>query len=149
LRKLLKKPLARENIFLDLAGHSKSEVISEILDGLADAGVIRDKAAALTAVMERERKMSTGLKHGVALPHGKTDSVDKLVAAVGIKRQGVEFDCADGCPAQIFIMTISPSSRTGPHIQFLAEVSKILRRSDLRERLLAARSPEDVIELFS
>ena len=148
MRKLLKKALGPENIFIGLSSTTKPGIIQEMLAGLAEAGKIHDLEAAERAVMEREHKMSTGMKHGVAIPHGKTDSVDKLVAAVGIRREGVEFECSDGKPARIFIMTVSPANRSGPHIQFLAEISKILRRKDLRERLLEAGTADEVIAVF-
>jgi len=92
--------------------------------------------------------MSTGMNNGVAIPHGKTDSVDQLVVAVGLKSSGIDFDSVDRKPSDIFIMTISPASRSGPHIQFLAEVSKVLRDEDSRRRLRVARSAGDVIRVF-
>jgi fructose-specific phosphotransferase system IIA component len=149
LRKLIKKILVGENIFLNLTAKDKPGIIAEMVDGLCAAGMIRDREDALRVILERERKMSTGMKHGVAIPHGKTDTVDHLVVAVGVKKQGVEFECVDGNPARIFIMTISPAKQTGPHIQFLAEVSRILRQKDLRDRMLTARTPEEVISIFT
>jgi PTS system nitrogen regulatory IIA component len=120
-----------------------------MIDRLQASGMIKDREGALQAVLEREEKMSTGMNNGVAIPHGKTDSVNKLIVAVGLQRSGIDFSCADGKPAQIFIMTISPASRSGPHIQFLAEVSKILREEASRQRLLSARSIQDVIQVFT
>ncbi len=119
-----------------------------MIDRLHVSGMLKDREGALLAVLDREKKMSTGMNNGVAIPHGKTDSVDKLIVAVGIQRSGIDFNCADGKPAQIFIMTISPASHSGPHIQFLAEVSKILREEGSRQRLLAAGSIRDVIQIF-
>ena len=111
-------------------------------------GMIQDREKALQAILEREEKMSTGMNNGVAIPHGKTDSVERLIVAVGLKERGIEFESQDGSPSRIFIMTISPASRSGPHIQFLAEVSKILRNEEARKRLLAARTVEDVVRTF-
>jgi PTS system nitrogen regulatory IIA component len=148
LRKKLKKLLGSGNIFLSLQAGDKASVIEEMVDGLIRGGYIKDREGALQAVMERENKMSTGMNNGVAIPHGKTDSVDRLVVAVGLKQDGIGFDSADGKPSDIFIMTISPASRSGPHIQFLAEVSKVLRDEDSRRLLRAARSAADVIRVF-
>ncbi len=149
MRKILRKQLGADNIFLDLAAEDKNSLISEMIDRLQTSGLLKDREGALQAVLERENKMSTGMNNGVAIPHGKTDSVDKLIVAVGLQRSGIEFSCADGKPAQIFIMTISPASRSGPHIQFLAEVSKILRDDASRQKLLSARSIQDVIQVFA
>lgn len=148
MRKKLKKLLSEKNIFLDLQGCDKYSIIEEMINRLARAGYIKARENALQAVWEREKKMSTGMKHGVAIPHGKTDSVEQLIVAVGLKRGGVEFECSDGEAAKIFIMTISPESRTGPHIQFLAEVAKILNSREARSHLLSAETVEDVLDVF-
>jgi PTS system nitrogen regulatory IIA component len=148
MRKKLKKLLSDGNIFLALQAEDKTSVIEEMIDRLIRGGFIKDREGALNAVLGREEKMSTGMNNGVAIPHGKTDSVDQLVVAVGLKSSGIDFDSADRKPSDIFIMTISPASRSGPHIQFLAEVSKVLREEDSRQRLRAARSADDVIRVF-
>jgi len=120
----------------------------ERVERLADNGLLKDKNGAQEAVIERETKMSTGMNNGVAIPHGKTDSVGNLVVAVALKKSGIDFESTDGKPSTIFIMTISPASRSGPHIQFLAEVSKVLRDAPSREKLLAATCAEDIVSVF-
>jgi fructose-specific phosphotransferase system IIA component len=145
----LTKLLSAKNIFIHLKSNSKEGIIKEMIDLLADSGLITDKAAAYNAVLEREKKMSTGMEAGVAIPHGKTDSMDRLVPAIAIKKEGVDFDSVDGKPSTIFIMTISPASVSGPHIQFLAEVTQLLKHPHNRELLLAAERWEDVVSVFS
>ncbi|MGD9613040.1 MAG: PTS sugar transporter subunit IIA [Kiritimatiellia bacterium] len=144
----LKKPLTVETISLDLQGDSKEAILAEMVDLLVASGHIRDRDAVLKAVLEREKRMSTGMQNGIAIPHGKTDSVDCLVAALGIKRGGVDFGALDGQPSNIFVMTVSPDSRTGPHIQFLAEISRPLNDATVRAKLLAATSPDEVLHLL-
>lgn len=145
----LKKYLDKNNVFLDLKSESKNTLIEEMIDRLVLSGKLKEKERPLQAVMAREEKMGTGMEHGIAIPHGKTDAVDHLITAVGLKREGIDFDAIDGNLSRIFIMTVSPLNRTGPHIQFLAEVSKLLKESKSRERLLKARTVEDVIRVFS
>jgi PTS system nitrogen regulatory IIA component len=84
----------------------------------------------------------------VAIPHGKTPVVDELVACVGLKKSGVDFDALDNQPSKIFIMTLSPVNRTGPHIQFLAEVGQLLKQKDRREALLSAATKEEVLSII-
>ncbi|HRT06024.1 MAG TPA: PTS sugar transporter subunit IIA [Kiritimatiellia bacterium] len=144
----LKKPLTVETICLDLKGTTKEAILAEMVDLLVASGHIRDRDAVLKAVLEREKRMSTGMQNGIAIPHGKTDSVDCLVAALGIKRAGVDFGALDGQPSNIFVMTVSPDSRTGPHIQFLAEISRPLNDASVRAKLLAATSPDEVLHLL-
>ena len=145
----LKRLLSSDSILLDLQGTTKDEIIAEMIDFLVAKGRIKDRDAALKAVLEREQKMSTGMQHGIAIPHGKTDSVDKLVTALAIKKDGVDFGSMDGKPSRIFVMTVSPASRTGPHIQFLSEISQILNDVEKRDSLLAAETPAQVVEILS
>jgi mannitol/fructose-specific phosphotransferase system IIA component (Ntr-type) len=148
----LKKVLSPETISLNLQGATKEAVIEEMVGLLMNSGKIKDlkdRDVAIKAVMDRERKMSTGMQNGIAIPHGKTDVVNSLVAALGVKREGIEFGALDGKPSIIFVMTISPDNRTGPHIQFLAEVSRHLNDPRIRERILSAVNPDEVIEALS
>ena len=149
MKKTLKKLMTEDVIFLDLVADSKNGIMAEIVDRLQACGRIEDRQAALTAVQDRERKMSTGIGHGIAIPHGKTDTVDQLVVAVGRKKGGVDFASLDGKPSTIFIFTLSPLSRSGPHLQFLAEVSKLLKDQKVRDRLLQAQTAEEVIDIFT
>jgi len=145
----LKKLLSEDSIIISLKGTTKEEIISEMVDLLVVRGKIKDRDAALRAVLEREQKMSTGMQHGIAIPHGKTDSVEKLVTAMALKKEGVDFGSMDGKPSTIFIMTISSISRTGPHIQFLSEISQVLNDPDKRDRILQANTPAEVLEILT
>lgn len=145
----LRKLLSTDTIILNLKGNTKQEIILEMIDWLVTRGRIRDREAALKAVLDREAKMSTGMQHGIAIPHGKTDSVEKLVTAVALKKEGVDFVSMDGKPSTIFVMTLSSASRTGPHIQFLSEISQVLNDSEKREKLLTAQSETEVLDILT
>lgn len=143
-----KRVLSKETVKLHLEGSTKESIIEELVDLLLAAGRIKDRKAALKAVLEREKKMSTGLQNGIAIPHGKTDTVESLVAALGLKPEGIPFDSLDGQPCQIFLMTLSPASRTGPHIQFLADISRTLHDAAVRDQVLHAASEEDLVDIL-
>ncbi|HOW98189.1 MAG TPA: PTS sugar transporter subunit IIA [Kiritimatiellia bacterium] len=148
----LRKVLTPSAINVALKSSAKDAVIGELMDLLMATGKIRDLDArqkAIQAVLDRERKMSTGMQNGVAIPHGKTDTVDTLVAAIGLKKEGVDFQALDGQPSRIFVMTLSPDTRTGPHIQFLAEISRQLSDAAVRERILKAATPEEVLDILA
>lgn len=148
----LKKALSRDTILMELKSSTKEGIIEEMIDLLMAAGKIKDpkdRKEALRAVLEREKKMSTGMQNGIAIPHGKTDRVDSLIAALALKKEGVNFGALDNQPSKIFIMTLSPDTRTGPHIQFLAEISRHLSDAGVRERILNAAQPEEIIEILS
>ncbi|WP_304242780.1 PTS sugar transporter subunit IIA [Gracilinema caldarium] len=144
----LKSVLSRDTVCLHLKGTTKEEIINELLDVLVQSGKIKDREAALAAVMDRERKMSTGMKHGIAIPHGKSPTVHELVACIGISDNPVDFDSLDHEPCRIFIMTLSPIDKTGPHLQFLAEVSLLFKSSEKRAEILASKTPEEVLRVL-
>lgn len=140
--------LSPQVVTLDLAGETKQEIIEALLDILVETGKVSDRQTALAALLERERKMSTGIEHGVAIPHGKTDVVDGLAACIGLKKEGVDFDSLDGEPSKIFIMTLSPLHVSGPHIQFLAEVSRLLQDGESRKSILEAKTAEELLAVL-
>ena len=141
--------LTPEMISLHLSGTTKDEIIDELIDVAMKSGKIGDRNEAKAAVLEREARMSTGMKHGIAIPHGKTGTVSELVACVGISDNEVDFDALDHRGCRIYIMTLSPLEKTGPHLQFLAEVSTLFRSEEKRQAILAATSPQEVIALLT
>ena len=145
----LKSILTADTVSLDLKGTVKEEIINELLDILVNAGKIKDRVAAYNAIMDREQKMSTGMKHGIAIPHGKTNTIQDLVACIGVSEKPVDFDSLDHEPCRIFIMTLSPVEKTGPHLQFLAEISLLFKSAEKRLDILNADSPEAIIRILS
>ncbi|MDP3177214.1 MAG: PTS sugar transporter subunit IIA [Spirochaetaceae bacterium] len=145
----LKSVLGRDTVALHLKGKTKEELIDELLQVALRGGKVSDIDAARKAVLDRERRMSTGMKHGIAIPHGKTDCVKDLVACIGISDEPVDFDALDREPCRIFIMTLSPADKTGPHLQFLAEVSLLFRSDEKRAAILAARTPDEVLAVIT
>jgi PTS system nitrogen regulatory IIA component len=145
----LKSILTKETISLHLKGTNKEEILNELLDTLVKANKIEDREAAYTAIIEREQKMSTGMKHGIAIPHGKSPTVNDLVACIGVSDNPIEFEALDHEPCRIFIMTLSPVEKTGPHLQFLAEISLLFKSADKRREILAASSPDDIVKILA
>ena len=145
----LKTVLTNETISLHLKGTTKEAIINELLDILVAAKKIGDRPAAFAAIMDREIKMSTGMKHGIAIPHGKSPTITNLVACIGISDAPVEFDALDHEPCRIFVMTLSPVDKTGPHLQFLAEISLLFKSAEKRQEILNATSAEEVLKILS
>jgi PTS system nitrogen regulatory IIA component len=145
----LKTVLTVGTINPHLKGTTKEEIINELLDILVAADKIPDRTAAYNAVMDREQKMSTGMKHGIAIPHGKSPTIQDLVACIGVSDKPVDFDSLDNEPCRIFIMTLSPVEKTGPHLQFLAEISLLFKSADKRHEILAAKSAEELLRILS
>jgi len=100
-------------------------------------------------VMEREQKMSTSLESGIAVPHGKSVSIDRLLVAVGLKQKGIDFKSADGQPSKIIILILSSASQTGPHVRCLAEIGRLLQSDTNRKKVLAAKDAETVFRIMT
>jgi PTS system nitrogen regulatory IIA component len=137
-----------DQVRVRLRSTGKFEVIEELLDLLVETGVVNDREKALRAILDRESSMSTGMAKGVAIPHGKTDSVRSLVCAVGISKEGIDFESMDGGPSRIIILTLSPENRPAPHLEFMATISRTMN-SEGRSRLLSCTTDRELYEALS
>ena len=122
----------------------KEAVITELIDLLDTNGLFSDRDAALDAVLTRERTRSTGTGAGIAIPHGKCNAVKEIIMAIGIAHEPIEFDSVDGKPVSILFLLVSPIDQTGPHIQALAGISKLMLNEDFKQKLEQAVSPDEV-----
>ena len=127
----------------------KEAAITELVDLLAAKGLLLDRDVALDAVLTRERIRSTGTGAGIAIPHGKCNAVKEIVMAIGIAHEPIEFDSVDGKPVSILILLISPLDQTGPHIQALAAISRVMLNEQFRQKFENAASPDDVYRLLN
>jgi mannitol/fructose-specific phosphotransferase system IIA component (Ntr-type) len=108
-----------------------------------------DRNVALEAVLTRERTQSTGTGAGIAIPHGKCTAVKELVMAIGIAHEPIDFESVDGKPVTILILLVSPADQTGPHIQALARISRLMLNEEFRQKLEKATSADEVYELLN
>lgn len=145
----LKGLLTSDQIIYGLRGHSKNEVINELLKTLAKCAKVKDRHLALKNVLEREDLLSTGMEKGLAIPHAKTDAVDELVVAFGLHKQGVDFNSIDGQPAHFIFLVLSPHDTSGPHIKALAQISRKLKTEQVRDQLKEASSLEEIEKIFN
>ncbi len=132
-----------------LEGGDKDSAITELVDLLAASSQLNDRDCVLEAVLVREQTRSTGIGSAIAVPHGKCNGVDELVMAIGIAKKPIEFDSIDGKPVSIIVLLASPIDRTGPHIQALARISRMMLDEDFKQKLQNADSPEELYELIS
>jgi len=131
-----------------LIAKDKNKAIEELIDQLDNEGLLPDKASALDAVITREKTRSTGIGSAIAIPHGKSDTIDELVMAVGVTQNPIEFGSIDNKPVTIIVLLISPEGQTAPHIQALAEISKLLIDNDFKTKLENAKTAKEAYELF-
>lgn len=140
--------LSAKSTLVGLKGHSKDEIIGELVDSLEVGAAIADRDKVLQAVLEREKIMSTGIGDGIAIPHGKSEAVSQLSAALGIHKRGVDFEALDGEPAFVFFLLVSPANVAGPHIKALARISRMLKNDSFKKRLIEAESSEEILGII-
>ncbi len=131
-----------------LAATDKRGVINELVDMMAAVGKVADAATLKEAVWTREQTRTTGIGHGLAIPHGKCAGIAGLTMAIGKPAQPVDFAAIDGKPVKLIILLASPPDKTSDHIQALARVSRLMTMEDFRERIYAATSGSEVYELL-
>ncbi|MEO1511884.1 MAG: fructose PTS transporter subunit IIA, partial [Planctomycetota bacterium] len=126
----------------------KRSVIEELVGVLEAAGRVSDAPTLLEAVWTREQTKTTGIGHGLAIPHSKSAAVDEPAIAIGRPSTPLEFDSLDGKPVRLVVLLASPVDRTPEHINALAKISKIMSVDEFRARLYESETPETIYELL-
>jgi mannitol/fructose-specific phosphotransferase system IIA component (Ntr-type) len=145
---LLSELLSSLRVKVPLEATTKDEVLTELVDVLAADGAVIDRDEALRVVRERERVLSTGIGHGVALPHGKSETCESLAMAAGVTREPLEFDALDEEPVRLVFLLVGPETAAGLHIKALSRISRLVRQPELRERLLAASDRQEFLDVL-
>ncbi|MFH1269339.1 MAG: PTS sugar transporter subunit IIA [Planctomycetota bacterium] len=140
----------REAVRAELAADDKESVIREMVQSLLGAGGIEEAEleSIVRAILKREELGSTGIGRGVAVPHTKHPSVDKLVGTVAVSPEGVDFDSLDGEKVQLFFLLISPPDRPGDHLRALENISRQLRDDTFCRFLKQAKSGDEILQLL-
>ena len=137
-----------EHILADIAELGKDNIIKELLAALDKTGAVPDFDAAFSALLAREKTLTTGIGDGIALPHAKIPGITDIVAALGVKKEGLDFDSMDGKPVNIVVLILSPESKPRPHIQFMATISRFLNNPETRKKILDAETAADIHSLI-
>lgn len=142
--------ITKDAIRAELKAESKEAVIQELVQALLDAGEIEadQQEDIVASIMKREELGSTGIGRGVAVPHTKHPSVQKLVGTVGVSEGGVDFDSLDGERVQLFFLLISPPERPGDHLRALENISRQLRDETFCRFLKQSKTADDIHQLL-
>ncbi|MEE3218995.1 MAG: PTS sugar transporter subunit IIA [Planctomycetota bacterium] len=134
----------------DLAAEDKDEVIREMAASLVEAGELAESEleSIVKAILKREELGSTGIGRGIAVPHTKHPSVEKLVGTVAVSTEGVDFKSLDGEKVQLFFLLISPPDRPGDHLRALENISRQLRDDTFCRFLKQSKSADDISQLL-
>ncbi len=141
--------LRADCVVLRLASRDKNDAIRELVRKLDGGGLpMKCEEEVLASIAERESAAPTELEFGVSMPHGRTDAVTGVMAAVGLCPDGMNFNSLDGTPVKLMILVASPKNTSGPHLHFLASVTASLRTQEMVDRVLDSGSEEEVVRLL-
>ena len=141
--------LKSEFIISDLKGESKEEIINELIDLFKNDPRVEDIEKVRSAVLDREKVMSTGVGKGFAIPHGKTNAVKEIVGAFGRIKDGIDYDALDGNPVNLVFLLVGKDNLISTHIKLLSRISRLMNKDDFRHRLKEANSADEIVKLFS
>ena len=142
--------LSVNQIIPDLQARERWPAILELVERLVSSGLVEsaDKEGILRALELREQTMSTGIGFGIAIPHASSDRVNRVVAAFGRSKHGIEFGSLDNVPVQFVVMYVVPKDQFQIHLRTLAAIAKFLNDRGVRERLSMAESSDDILRIF-
>lgn len=145
----LSELITLDRVRVPIKATEKQDVITELIDVLAETGGLVNRDAALDAVLKRESERTTGIGYGLAIPHGKSDGCKKLVMAAGKPARPVDFQSLDNRPVTFVVLLISPPDQTGPHIQALAKISRLMNIEEFRDAVDKAANAEQLHDAIS
>ncbi len=140
----LSKHLSVDRIRVPLSAVDKTAAITELVDVLSATDGLIDRDVVLDAVLKREAERSTGIGYGLAIPHGKSDGCKKLVMAAGQPAEPIDFQSVDGRPVKFSVLLVSPPDQTGPHIQALAKISRLMNIEQFRTKIESVTTAQDL-----
>ncbi len=136
-------------IIPQLASTSKEGVLRELIRAIAHVEKQVDENRLMEILLERESLGSTGIGEGVAIPHGKSKDVKRLLASFGRSLAGMDFQAMDGKPTHLFFLLVAPENSAGTHLKALARISRLMKDNVFRKRLMEVSSGEEIYSLFS
>ena len=141
--------LSPQGVLVDLQScSSKRQVLKELAEhaaGLVDI----DAQQLLEALMERERLGTTGVGHGIAIPHARLDELDRVVGLFARLDQPIDFEALDDEPSDLIFMLLAPNSADADSLKALARVSRVLRDSNLQQRLRQTKDAGAVYRMLT
>ncbi len=141
--------LDETSIIQDLSSTSKKGVLEELSNVLVARGKLPDRDKVVEVLLEREKLGSTGIGDGIAIPHGKMKEIEELVTSFGRSIKGVNFESIDNKPTHLFFLLVAPENSAGIHLRALARISRLLKDSSFRNRLMEASDGQDLFRIIA
>ncbi len=144
---VLDQVFSPESVIMQLESSDKEELFEELLESLVAVQPEIDRAQALAALRDRESKMSTGILHGIAVPHGHCDCVKGVIGAIGISRKGIDYEALDKAPVNLVFMVLSSPQETEKHLKVLKALASILQNPLFAKEIVEKQNARQVYEL--
>ncbi len=141
--------LSTNYIIPEINANSKEDVINELINLFKDDQRVIDLEKVREAVLEREKIMSTGVGKGFAIPHGKTNAVNDILAAFGKSNQPIEYDSLDGHPVYLVFLLVGKDNLVSKHIKLLSRISRMMNKDEFRDKLMKAKTSQEILDIFS
>lgn len=132
----------------NLSGTTKEQVIDALINLVSLSPKVLDKDKVRSAILEREKIMSTGVGNGFAIPHGKTDAVADIIAAFGVTAQPIPYQSLDDKPVRLIFLLVGKDNLVGPHIKLLSRISRLMNKEDFRNKLLETKTAQEIVATF-
>jgi PTS system nitrogen regulatory IIA component len=143
---MFSKMIEANNIIPELKATDKRGVLEELAGAISENDSSIDKEILVRVLVERERLGTTGIGDGVAIPHGKLETIEHPIISFGRSKEGLDFDSMDGQPAYLFFLLVAPENSSGIHLQVLAKIAKILKNSAFRKKLMEGGTKEELYQ---
>ena len=140
--------LQHDNVIPDINADNKKAVLEKLAKSVSEIHQDVDFEKLLKILIEREQLGTTGIGDGVAIPHGKIPGTTRPIVAFGRCINGVDFDSLDGKLAHIFFLLIAPEQESSLHLQVLVRIAKILKNSEFRDKLMKAKSRDELYKII-
>jgi PTS system fructose-specific IIC component/PTS system nitrogen regulatory IIA component len=144
----LKDVYRPEFIKVNLEAEDKDEVFEELVDHFCSVSGIQARQPILKSIQEREAKMSTGIKKGIAIPHGKTGTVDRVYGVLGISKKGIDYDALDGNPVHLLFLILAPEKESETHLRLLKRLAALLDDPQFYMELALQSGAQDAFEII-
>lgn len=144
----IKDILKVENIAAKITAIDKQDLIQKMVESVKNSPFIVDYDKILVSVLEREKIISTGVGHGFAFPHAKTNSVSDVIVAFATTTEPVDYQSLDGSPVSLVFLLLCREEQVDIHIKLLSRVSRLMNEESFRTNLLSLKTPQEIFDLF-
>jgi len=141
--------LDERRIFLNVEAADKTQVIKFLNDSMSNSDGVKNPDLLLKDILKRESEIPTGLEYGCAIPHARSEGVDKIVLAFARLKDGVDFGAPDKSHAKLIFQFGVPSDKVNLYLKILARLCRLLKKGSLREKLLNAQKTDEIVQAFA